>query len=133
MGGRPDGPGPRDKGRFVDKISRELDLSATQKEKLTKLVDKAESEIKDLAEANKGIHDKIRDEMNKDEPDMAALERHIRELSSRRADIELKRLGVIIEFKKELTAEQQEKLKEMHKFHKGNKRTRPGPRDKAPE
>jgi|GEM_PF-1739793 len=99
---------------MIKKMCKHLDLTKEQEEKLTSLTKDAEDEIKELRQKNKDLMGKIREEMQKDDPSVNRINDFIREAGKNKIEIQIKRMGVMLEFRKELTTEQKEELKKMH-------------------
>ena len=100
-------------------MDKELDLTDKQKakfksdgEKLTKGIDSITKSIKENKE-------KLVAELRKEKPDRKNVHKHIRENSRLRADIHIKRMDSMLEFKETLTKEQRAKFNELLNKNRG--------------
>lgn len=103
MGGRPDRHG------FINR----LDLTDKQKEKFKAQMEKVERELKPIFEKVKEKTDKLKKELQEDQPDRNAIHEYIKGIDSLRTNMELKRVDSLLELRKTLTPEQREKFKKM--------------------
>lgn len=85
---------------------KKLDLSEEQEEKL-KALHEARKEMREShVNQVKEVRDKIREELLKEEPDRAALDKHAEELGTLHTTMSKKRFDHLFELKKILTPEQ---------------------------
>jgi len=105
-----------------NRFCKELGLTAEQKEKFL-AGDKALKDAeKPLIEDNKKLFEKLDAEIKKDLPNKIMIRGTLKQIEANNAEMRFKRLEHLIEFRKELTPEQKEKLKTMKM---GPKRPRP--------
>ena len=106
--------------KLVERMGKHLELTDAQKDKLLTIVKETEEEIEKIRLKNKELLEKLNGEMQKDHPDKASINRYVEEVGQNMTQAQIKRMNVILEFRKELTPEQLEKFKELHKKRKEN-------------
>jgi Spy/CpxP family protein refolding chaperone len=94
-------------------IAQRLNLTATQQEQFKAAREKLAGENKPLFAKIKERSDKLRSEMEKDKPDLRAIEQNIKEINGWRTEIEIRRVKSLLELKASLTPEQRQKFQEM--------------------
>lgn len=113
------GRGPR-KGKFnhekIQKmIGKKLDLTEEQQKQFKTHGDQMKKEREAHKEEMKAVGDKIKAELEKDNPNRRILHNLVRRASQKRTAMEIKRMDSLLDLRKTLTPEQREKFKEMTK------------------
>jgi len=101
---------PRDPGR---QIAGRLKLTDTQQAQFKAAREKMGKEVKPLSDKIKERSGQLKSEMEKEQPDLRAIEQYIKEINGWRTEIELKRVKSLLELKASLTPEQQKKFRGM--------------------
>jgi Spy/CpxP family protein refolding chaperone len=107
--------------KFIEKVTKELELTQPQKEKALASAKKIEEEAAEVRSKNRELFDKVEKELLKDSPDRKLLSNYMQQISQNNSRIQLKRMEQIIEFRKELTPKQKAKLEKLMK-ERSNKR-----------
>jgi periplasmic protein CpxP/Spy len=109
MGPRQGGPGP---AGFVGPLQR-LGLTAAQRDQVKSIVDSHADELKALAERGRTAHAGLREAVDADAVNDAAIRQKSAEVAAVQADMAVARAHVRAEVLQVLTAEQREQLKKL--------------------
>ncbi|MBU0572933.1 MAG: periplasmic heavy metal sensor [Candidatus Margulisbacteria bacterium] len=104
---------PKWREKVSDRFAKELGLSAEQKQSFEAGAKVVEEAIKPINEQNKELHDRIAEELKKDDPNKDVIYGYLEQISKNNTQMHFKRVEHLLEFRKELAPEQKEKLKEM--------------------
>ncbi|MCX5725640.1 MAG: Spy/CpxP family protein refolding chaperone [Candidatus Saganbacteria bacterium] len=119
-------PAPEDKGKFTEGLTGKLaekmtkDLALTEKQKNAFLtgIKATEEEAKEIRKKNKVLFEKIDIEIQKDTPDISAVNKYLKEIGQNKTQVQIKRMDNILQFTQTLTPEQRAKFKELQKQRK---------------
>ena len=110
------GPAPKRPSidKLADRMAKDLDLTDKQKSNFLDRAKKTKEEPEGLLAKNKGLMEKMQAELGKDNPNRDVIHNYVQEIGKNRTEMQFKRLDDLLEFRKQLTPEQQKKFKEMH-------------------
>ncbi len=133
MGDKQAAPKNRRPEKMIERLAKELGLTAQQKDKYVAQEKKIDEERKAVDVTNKEIFNKIEEELLKDNPDRKVIFDHMQQISQNMNQIQLKRMGQIIDLRKELTPDQKIKLENIMKDMKQRRRGVEPPPPPKPE
>ena len=118
-----------DREKMTGRIEKKLELTKEQQEKFKVHREKEKKDMDSHHKEMKVVGDKIKAELEKDNPDRRALHDLVRKASEKRTAMELRRMDSLLELRKMLTPKQREKFKQMNKRNeKRGSGGSPGPR-----
>lgn len=108
------GPGgdrrPPSPEEMIGRLAKELNLTAEQKDKFLAGAKQSEAAAKEMMGKNRVIFGEIEKELLKEDPDRNVIHKDIQQISQNDAEIQIQRMDQMIELRKQLTAEQKDKL-----------------------
>ncbi|MBU0687330.1 MAG: periplasmic heavy metal sensor [Candidatus Margulisbacteria bacterium] len=107
--GKPDGK------QMFEKLVKTLDLTEEQKAAFIAAEEQMKDKSTALREKNKELRDKVKQEMEADQPDVALIKKCIRAAGENTIQLQLLRAEHMLKLQKTLTPEQREKFKELNK------------------
>jgi Spy/CpxP family protein refolding chaperone len=116
FGMKPESGRPQPK-RMMGKLVKQLNLTKEQQENFLaqeKLIQEKDLQIR---KANAKIMDKIQQEIKKDQPDLKIIKKYIDQVQQNQSLVHLSRIENMIQFRKQLSAEQKKKFDEMKPKH----------------
>lgn len=108
--GREDRPAPEQR---IERIAKRLELTEEQKAKFKDHREKMKKYMEEEREGVKGLGEKLKAELQKDNPDRATVQSLIRKISQKQTEMQIKRMDSLLELRKTLTPEQRKKFKKM--------------------
>lgn len=112
-----------DRHKMMGKIADKLDLTKEQRAKFKERGDETKKYVEARRAEIKKLAEKLKNELEKDNPNRWAVKDSIKKINVLRTDIQLKHMDNMLELREELTPEQIEKFKEMLK----KQRPKPSP------
>lgn len=108
--------------RMIERIAKDLGLTAQQKEKLLVEAKTLENEAEKVKTNNQVLFKQIDQELLKDVPNDKLIYNSIQQISQNNTTIQFKRMEQMIKLRKGLTPEQKKKLeKSLHQKREGHK------------
>jgi len=107
-----------DSGKMIERFSKDLDLTQNQKDEFASNSEEIEKASKDIHDKNRQLMEKVRAEIAKDNPDEKFIGEAVQTINQNNAQLQMKRLQNIIQFRKSLTPEQKKKFEDAMKKRK---------------